>query len=269
MSTPHILLIGGHGKVAQLMTPLLLARSWAVTSLIREQAQVPTIEKLGHGQPGKLNVLVRSVEDVRTEQDAKSILDEVRPSWVVWSAGAGGRGGPTRTYAIDRDAAKAFIRASTSTPSITTFLMISWLGSRRIKPTWWNESDWAGAQHTFTQGLPTYADAKLAADEYLVAAAAHKRATGFRAINLRPGLLSDEPSSGRVQLGRTSSYGGKASREAVAQTAVELLGSGYKGGWLDLLDGDVPVKEAVERVAREGVDVVEGEDVDAMLKIEV
>ncbi|KAK7538115.1 NAD(P)-binding protein [Phyllosticta citribraziliensis] len=267
-STPHVLLIGGHGKVAQLMTPLLLARSWAVTSLIREQAQVPTIEKLGHGQPGKLNVLVRSVEDVRTERDAKSILDEVKPSWVVWSAGAGGRGGAPRTYAIDRDAAKAFIRASTNTPSITTFLMISWLGSRRVKPSWWNDADWAGVQHTFASVLPTYADAKLAADEYLVAAAA-ARGDGFRAINLRPGTLSDVPSSGKAELGRTSKFNGKASRELVAQTAAELLGSGYKGGWLDLLDGEVPVKEAVEQVTREGVDVIEGEDVERILKTEV
>lgn len=275
-STPHVLLVGGHGKVAQLMTPLLLARSWAVTSLIREQAQVPAIEKLGHGQPGRLNVLVRSVEDVRTERDAKSILDEVKPSWVVWSAGAGGRGGATRTYAIDRDAAKVFIRASTNTPSITTFLMISWLGSRRVKPAWWNDADWAAVQHTFASVLPTYADAKLAADEYLVAAAAaattrHARPGGpaFRAINLRPGTLTDAPSSAKAELGRTSSFSGTASRELVAQTAVELLGSGYKGGWLDLLDGDVPVKEAVETVTSNGVDVIEGEDVERMLKIEV
>lgn len=182
--------------------------------------------------------------------------------------GAGGRGGPSTTYAIDRDAAKAFIAASVSSPSITSFLMVSWLGSRRVKPSWWSDADWAGARHTFTQGLPTYADAKLAADEYLVAAA-KKRGHGFRAINLRPGLLSEEPSRGKVQLGRTKTYGGKASRELVAQTAVELLASGYRGGWLDLLDGEEGLKEAVERVTREGVDVIEGEDVEAMGKIEV
>lgn len=83
----HILLIGGHGKVAQHMTPLLLARSHAVTSMIRDPAQAGAITKLGEGQPGKLNVLVRSVEDVKSESDARKILDEVKPSWVIWSAG--------------------------------------------------------------------------------------------------------------------------------------------------------------------------------------
>lgn len=85
--THHILLIGGHGKVSQLLTPLLLARAWTVTSMIRSAEQKSTIEKLGQGQPGKLNVLISSVEDVKSEGDAKKILDEVEPEWVVWSAG--------------------------------------------------------------------------------------------------------------------------------------------------------------------------------------
>jgi nucleoside-diphosphate-sugar epimerase len=83
----NILLIGGHGKIAQLLTPLLLARSWNVTSMIRSPDQTATIEKLGQGQPGKLSVLVSSVEDVQTEGDAQKILDQVKPDWVVWSAG--------------------------------------------------------------------------------------------------------------------------------------------------------------------------------------
>lgn len=83
----HILLIGGHGKVAQLLTPLLLAKSWNVTSMIRTASQKSAIEKLGQGQPGKLDVLVSSVADVKNEGDAKSILEQVKPDWVVWSAG--------------------------------------------------------------------------------------------------------------------------------------------------------------------------------------
>ena len=83
----NVLLIGGHGKVAQFLTPLLLAKSWNVTSVIRSAEQRDTIEKLGKGQPGKLDVLVSSVEDVKSEGDAKSILDKAKPDWVVWTAG--------------------------------------------------------------------------------------------------------------------------------------------------------------------------------------
>lgn len=96
----HVLVLGGHGKVAQLLTPLLLQKSWTVTSVIRAQEQVPAVQKLGDGQQGRLNVLVRSIEDVRSESQARSILDEVKPDYVVWSAGAGGRGGAERVRDI-------------------------------------------------------------------------------------------------------------------------------------------------------------------------
>lgn len=92
----HVLVLGGHGKVSQLLTPLLLRKSWTVTSIIRAEEQVSTIQKLGENQQGRLNVLVRSIEDIKSESQAKSILDEVKPDYVVWSAGAGGRGGAER-----------------------------------------------------------------------------------------------------------------------------------------------------------------------------
>lgn len=96
----HVLVLGGHGKVAQLLTPLLLQRSWTVTSIIRSEEQVPTVRKLGDNQSGQLNVLVRSIEDVKEVSQAKSILDEVKPDYIVWSAGAGGKGGPERVSTV-------------------------------------------------------------------------------------------------------------------------------------------------------------------------
>lgn len=88
MASPHhVLILGGHGKVAQFLTPLLLKRSWAVTSVIRKQEQVPDVEKLGAGLPGRLSVLVRSIADVDSQDKAARILDEVNPDYVAWSAG--------------------------------------------------------------------------------------------------------------------------------------------------------------------------------------
>lgn len=85
--TTHVLILGGHGQIAQLLTPLLLRRSWTVTSLIRTPEQIPAIEKLGAGLPGKLNVLVRSLDAVDSQERAGAILDEVKPRYVAWSAG--------------------------------------------------------------------------------------------------------------------------------------------------------------------------------------
>lgn len=52
------------------------------------------------------------------------------------------------------------------------------------------------------------------------------------------------------------------SREDVARTAVELLDKGANG-WFDLLEGE-EIKEALERVVREGVNAVEGESMEEM-----
>lgn len=84
---PRVLLLGGHGKVALHLTPLLLARSWNVTSVIRNPEHEKEILDLGHGQKGKLDVLLSSLEDVKSEADARKILDKVSPDYVIWSAG--------------------------------------------------------------------------------------------------------------------------------------------------------------------------------------
>ncbi len=88
-----MLLLGGHGKVAQLLTPMLLRRGWDVTSVIRSAEQVSAIERLSDKQGGKLTVLVRSLEEVKSEAAAKGVLDDVVAKgldYVVWSAGRAG-----------------------------------------------------------------------------------------------------------------------------------------------------------------------------------
>jgi len=87
MASPRVLLLGGHGKVALHMTPLMLAKSWNVTSVIRDPSHKDEILKLGEGQKGKVEVLVSSLEDVKSDEDAKKVIDEVKPNYVVWSAG--------------------------------------------------------------------------------------------------------------------------------------------------------------------------------------
>ncbi|GAQ43291.1 hypothetical protein AtubIFM55763_003387 [Aspergillus tubingensis] len=269
----QVLLLGGHGKVALQLTPLLLARSWNVTSVIRNAEHENEILALGKGAKGKLNVLLSSLDDVKSDADAKNILDRVSPDYVVWSAGAGGKGGPARTHAIDEVAAKHFLSASFSHPSVRKFLLVSWIGSRRKQPTWLSDDEWAGLQNVFYNVLPAYAKAKLEADEYMTALAAARKklvaagaAQPLQAINLRPGTLTDTPATRKVDLGKTKKGRANVSREDVAIVADALLARDDVDGWLDLLEGEEDVDVAVERVAREGVDAVEGEDVDGMVR---
>ena len=87
MSAPRVLLLGGHGKISLHLTPLLLAKSWNVTSVIRDPKQGDEILRLGEGQKGQVDVLIESLDDVKNIEDAQKVLDHVEPAYVVWSAG--------------------------------------------------------------------------------------------------------------------------------------------------------------------------------------
>ena len=85
LAKPHILLLGGHGAISLLLTPLLLARSYNLTSVIRDAAQKPDILGLQKGHRGKVDVLVKSLEEVGSEVEAKEVIGKAE--WVVWCAG--------------------------------------------------------------------------------------------------------------------------------------------------------------------------------------
>ena len=106
--------------------------------------------------------------------------------------------------------------------------------------------------------LPHYAAAKVVADECL-SALARQRGGGFQDIVLRPGLLNDDPLTGKVALGRTKMTG-DITRADVADVAVRLLERDDTRGYYDLLGGDEDTTSAIERVVREKVDCFEGED---------
>jgi len=148
--------------------------------------------------------------------------------------------------------------------------MISYLGSRKRQPHWMPDDQWAGIVNVNTEVLPTYAKAKQEADEYMTALAARRKqdksASPFQAINLRPGGLSDEPATRKVELGITPNGRGTVTREDVAIVADQLLARNDTEGWFDLVNGDLPIEEAVEKVAKEKIDAVEGEDVEGMVK---
>ncbi|KAI9645973.1 hypothetical protein NHQ30_005410 [Ciborinia camelliae] len=261
--TPRILLLGGHGKVSLLMTPKILSRSWTLISMVRNPDHTQDIldaaaKASSKDGKGNIEVLVESIEDVKSEGDAKRILESVRADWVIWCAGAGGKGGKERTYAIDQNACIHFIRASISTPSITKFLLVSALSSRRSRAPWWSDEEWKFIRKVNAEYLPDYYKAKLAADQALVVLGQERK--DWTWIDLRPGNLSDEEETGKVSLGKTGVQG-KVTRGDVAEVAVRLLEmEGLRSGYLDLLNGDEETGAAVNRVVAEGVDCREGEE---------
>lgn len=57
---------------------------------------------------------------------------------------------------------------------------------------------------------------------------------------------------------------GSIPRADVAEVTVALLERDDTRGWYDLLGGTDSIADAVNRVVKEGVDCVEGEDLEAM-----
>lgn len=113
-----VIVIGGHGKVAQIATPLLINEGYEVTSVIRNPDQVPDIEALG------ATPAVYDITNLSTEQFADLLSGH---DAVIWSAGAGG-GSPERTYAIDRDAAITSIGAAEKA-GVKRYVMVSYFGA--------------------------------------------------------------------------------------------------------------------------------------------
>ena len=163
----RILVLGGHGKVALLLEPLLVARGDEVTAVIRNPDHADDVAATG------ATPRVADIETLDTEGLADLITGH---DAVVWSAGAGG-GSAERTYAVDRDAAIRSMDAAAQA-GVPRYVMVSWLGS--------------SPDHGIDPGdsFFAYADAKLAADEYL-------RGTELRWTVLGPGALTLDPPTGR------------------------------------------------------------------------
>ena len=215
-----IIVIGGHGKIARLATPLLLADGHEVTSVIRNPDQAGGIMATG-GVP-----LVADIEALDTEA-LTALLDGQEV--VVWSAGAGG-GNPARTRAVDHDAAIRSMDAAAQA-GVRHYVMVSYYGSR---PDHGIDAD---------NGFWHYAEAKAAADEYL-------RASSLAWTILAPSSLTLDTPSGSIdaQLGRGPQQG-DAQQVSRSNVALVIAAVVTAGGPLETTiafnDGSTTISEAI------------------------
>jgi uncharacterized protein YbjT (DUF2867 family) len=213
----RIAIIGGHGKVALLLSTILAGEGHSVTSFIRNPDHSADVAATG-ATPGILDI-----ENAPTAAIAEALQGH---DAVVWSAGAGG-GNPERTYAVDRDAAIRSMDAAAQA-GVNRYVMVSYLG--------------AGRDH----GVPednsffAYAESKAAADEYL-------RGTGLDWTILGPGTLTEKPGTGRIDVDPPKEGGGETSRANTAIVAAAVLDLPETAGrTIGFRDGALPVAAALE-----------------------
>ncbi|MFT4281012.1 NAD(P)H-binding protein [Microbacterium sp.] len=210
----RILIIGGHGKVALLLAPLLVQEGHTVTSVIRNAAHVGDVEATG------AQALVADVETLDVDQLTNLVSGN---DAVVWSAGAGG-GDPQRTYAVDRDAAIRSIDAAAAA-GVPRYIMVSYFG--------------AGADHGIDPDDPffAYAEAKAAAD-------AHLRASAVEWTILAPSALTMDAPTGRVDVSASSSQ--RVSRADVAAVIAAVIDEPTASGrTISFNNGETPIADAV------------------------
>lgn len=221
----HVVILGGHGKVALLTAPKLTRAGFSVDAVIRDPAQSADVEAAG-GKP-----LVLDIEEAGAERLAKAFAGALA---VVFAAGAGG-GNPARTHKVDYEAA---IRSMTAAKraGVQRYVLVSYASAAvdidRVDP---------------DSSFYPYAKAKHDAD-------AHLRQTELDYTILGPGLLTLEAATGRIQLaeadgtigGRPPGDDGRTSRDNVAEVITHVLSTnaGLRQT-VNFYDGQTPISEAI------------------------
>ncbi|MGF3056809.1 SDR family oxidoreductase [Microbacterium sp. YY-01] len=214
----RILVVGGHGKIARMLAPVLVQRGDSVTSVIRNPDQADAVAATG------ATPVVFDVEQRSQAEFAELIAGH---DAVVWSAGAGG-GNPARTRAVDYEAAVRSMDAAVDA-GVRRYVMVSYFGS--------SPDHGVDPENSFY----AYAEAKPAAD-------AHLRESGLDWTILAPSSLTLETASGTIDVHAEKS--GTVSRENVAHVIAQtLIEPATIGRSIRFNDGDQPIAEAVAAAA--------------------
>jgi uncharacterized protein YbjT (DUF2867 family) len=218
----RIVIAGGHGQIALRRERLLAARGDDAVALIRNPGHRQDVEHTG------AQAVVCDLEQVKADQVAGHLLGA---DAVVFAAGAGPGSGVARKFTVDRDASVLLADAAEQAGA-RRFVQISSMGAGRPPEPGSNEV-WAA-----------YLEAKTEAEDDL-------RARDLDWTILRPGGLTNEHGTWRVTLAEPPVPRGSVTRDDVAAVITALLDTpGTDHLTLELINGEVPITEAVLALAR-------------------
>jgi uncharacterized protein YbjT (DUF2867 family) len=213
----RVSIAGGHGQIALRLAKALAQRGHEVVALIRNPNHAEDVRQAG-AEPVVVDLERASDDDV-----ARAITGS---DAVVFAAGAGPGSGPERKETMDYGGAVKLIAAAKQA-GVGRYVIVSSMGA---------DPD-ARGDDTFG----VYLRAKGRADDAV-------RASGLDATVVRPGGLTNDAGTGRVNLG-DSVPGGQVPRDDVAAVLGAVLDSPNTiGRTVDLIGGDTPVAEAVKAI---------------------
>jgi uncharacterized protein YbjT (DUF2867 family) len=207
MKKKNVLVAGANGSTGRIIIDLLKkSEKYQPIAMVRKQEQKEHFEK----------------ENVATvlgdlEEDLNEAVKGAHK--VIFAAGSGGK----KVVEVDQEGAKRFTDAAKNAGA-EKFVMLSSMGA---------DNPSIGGE------LEDYLKAKGNADDYL-------QKSGLAYTIVRPGALTNEKGSGKIQLKEKLEEQESISRANVAQTLVEVLDNDVKPNQIfEILDGETPIEKAV------------------------
>jgi uncharacterized protein YbjT (DUF2867 family) len=214
----RIVIAGGHGQIARHFGRLVTETRHHPVGMIRKPEQIPDLQEDGI-EPAMIDL---------ENTDVDEMIEIVRGAdVVVFAAGGGPDGNAQRKETVDKGAAIMLADAAEAT-GVRRYVMVSAMGTERADP----------ASDDIFQ---IYLRAKQAADDYV-------RGRDLEWTIVKPGRLTDDVPTGLVEFGQQLEPG-SVTRCDVAHVLAEVIESENTiGKTFDVLGGDVPVKQAIEKL---------------------
>jgi uncharacterized protein YbjT (DUF2867 family) len=210
----RIVIAGGHGQIARQFGRLVTQAGHEAVGMIRTPEHIPDLQAAG------VEPALVDLEDTDVEEMAGVVRGA---DVVVFAAGGGPDGNAARKETVDKGAAIMLADAAEAV-GVRRYLMVSAMGTEGADP----DSD---------DVFQVYLRAKQAADDDL-------RSRDLDWTVVKPGRLTDDVPTGRVQVGHLER--GSVTRGDVAHVLAEVIEAENSiGTTFDLLNGDVPVAEAI------------------------
>ena len=213
----RIVIAGGHGQIARQFGRLVAEAGHQPVGIIRNSEHVPDLQ--GDGvEPALLDLEATNVGELTEVVKGADA--------VVFAAGGGPDGNAKRKETVDKGAAIMLADAAEAA-GVRRYVMVSAMGTENADP----DSD---------DVFQVYLRAKQEADDDV-------RSRDLDWTVVRPGRLTDDVPTGQVQVGELER--GTITRGDVAHVLAEALESDNTiGATFDVLNGEVPIAEAVGKI---------------------
>jgi uncharacterized protein YbjT (DUF2867 family) len=203
----NVLIAGANGTTGRIIVELLKDSDvYRPIAMVRKQDQKDFFEKA--------NVPVVLAD---LEKDLSQAVKNAHK--VIFAAGSKGK----NVIGVDQDGAKRLVDAAKDA-GIKKFVMLSTMGAD---------------DPSVSEEMEDYLKAKQNADEYL-------KASGLDYTIVRPGSLTDEEGTGKIQLMEKLENHGSITRADVAKTLIEVLKDDIMQNQVfEILAGQTPIEKAI------------------------